>query len=166
MDNNKHNTGGPKNVYKEARLRAAQSKPELKNQEDAATALSIQREKLGKIEQTDRSKKQTIPNTDDVERMIKVYDAPELRNYFCTHHCPLGAGLPVLEHDNPERISLRLLVALHRIEQFQDELADILVDGTVAEAERAEFQKIVETLKNIASQANSLELWAQKNGLL
>lgn len=166
MENGNNNAKERKNVYQEARLKAAERKPELKNQEDAAVAINTYRERLGWIEQEDPRKKQAIPNSDDVARMIKVYGAPELRNYFCTHHCPLGAELPVLEHDNPERISLRLLVALHRIEQVQDELADILVDGNVGDAEREKFLQIVETLKNIARQADSLELWAQKNGLL
>lgn len=166
MKNEEQASSKTTNIYKRARLLAAEHNDSLKTLASAADEVNIRRQKLGEIEQEDSGKNQTVPNFDDIVRMIHVYGAPELRSYFCTHHCPLGEGLPVLEYENLDRISLRLLVALRRIEQVRDELGDILVDGTVAEAERVKFRKIVETLKSIASQANSLELWAQKNGLL
>ena len=154
------------NVFRQARLRAAQTNPELSTLEKASEILCISREKLGRIEQEDRDKKMTIPNSDDVARMVEVYNAPELRYHYCANFCRLGEDIPEVEYENLDRISLRLIVALNRIEQVRDDLGDILVDGKVGDAEKKKFRQIVETLKNIAAQADALELWAGKNGLL
>ena len=154
------------NIFRQARLRAAQKNPELATLEKASEILYINREKLGRIEQDDPEKKTAIPHSDDVARMVEIYQAPELRHHFCANYCPLGEDIPAVEYENLDRISLRLLVALNRIEQVRDDLGDILVDGRVGDTEKKKFRQIVETLKNIAAQAGSLELWAEKNGLL
>jgi hypothetical protein len=154
------------NIYKQARLNAAQTNDELKTAEKASALLYFTRQKLGQIERPENDTSRAVPSPFDVKQMIDVYHAPELRNYFCTHECPLGTNIPPLECNNLDRISLQLLVALQRIEQVRDELGDILVDGLVGESEKKEFVQIVSTLKNIANHAAALELWAQKNGLL
>lgn len=162
----KPQTAQSQNVYKAARLAAAKTNSELDTVEKACYLVSINREKLGQIEQEDRRKLCAVPNSDEVAQMIRVYHAPELRNHYCVNECPLGAGIQPLEHSNLDRISIQLLVSLQRIEQLRDELGNILVDGQVAEPEREKFLTIVQTLKSIATHAGSLELWAQKNGLL
>lgn len=154
------------NIYKAARLRAATHDPRLETQDGASALVNIRREKLGQIEQENPQKKQVSPSREDVARMIAVYRAPELKRHFCANCCPLGAGLSVPEFENLDRISLRLLVALQRIDQARDELACILEDGVIADAEKKELQEIMHILKSIACQTESLELWAKIKGLI
>ena len=153
------------NIYKAARLRAAQVNPELSTAEKAAQLLFIRREKYLQIEQDDPHHKTTVPTRDEVAMMIRTYCAPELRNYYCANECPLGEGIPLLQADSLDRISVQLMIALRRMELARDEMDKILVDGIVSETEADRFKEIVHTLKEIAIQASALELWAQKNGL-
>lgn len=162
----KQNPQETTNVYKRARLAAAADNPELETAEKACEVVFISREKLLMIEQDDPSKHQADPNPDDVVRMIEAYNAPHLRNHYCVNQCPLGEGMSALDHENLDRISLRLLVALQNIEQTRDALGNILVDGKISDSEKTSFRQMIATLKNIATQASSLELWAQENGLI
>lgn len=153
------------NAYKQARLRAAETDPGFSTVEQAYQSLNISREKLLMIEQSAPGKRKADPNPDEVVRMAKVYHAPELLNYYCANQCPIGEGMPELMHENLDQISVHLMSALHYLTSVNDRIYSILEDGQVSESERQEFGKILNTLNKIAYSANSLELWAKKNGL-
>ncbi len=148
------------NIYRAARKKAAQSNPLLNSLETAQDELCIDRIRLLKIENG-----QKCPNPDDIASMSKVYDAPELRNYYCTRECPLGCGDQPLIYDDLEKISVRLMSALHFMDKANDRLYEILEDGEISDSEKEEFGRILKTLEKISYSAGSLELWAQKNGL-
>ena len=154
------------NPYKSARLRAARENPELGTAERAAELLMIRREKYLQIEQDDPERKTAPPSADEVRRMIQLYWAPELRSHYCAETCPLGEECPTTCADSLDRIAVRLMVALRRMEQARDELDSILVDGLVAEAEAEEFRRIIRTLKDVAAQADALEVWAQRQKIM
>lgn len=147
------------NIYRAARKKAAQDNPLLNSLETAQDVLCVDRLRLLKIENG-----QKTPDPDDVAAMAKAYNAPELRNYYCTKECPLGCNEQPLIYDDLDKISVRLLSALHFLENANDRIYAILEDGKVSENERAEFEGILETLNKISYSAGSLELWAKKNG--
>ena len=147
------------NIYRAARKKAAQENPLLNSLETAQDELCIDRLRLLKIENGQKS-----PNPEDIESMAKVYDAPELRNYYCTKECPLGCDEKPFIYDDLDKISVRLMSALHFLENANDRIYAILEDGEISENERAEFGNILETLNKISYSAGSLELWAEKNG--
>ena len=147
------------NIYRAARKKAAQDNPLLNSLETAQDVLCVDRLRLLKIENG-----QKTPDPDDVAAMAKAYNAPELRNYYCTKECPLGCNEQPLIYDDLDKISVRLLSALHFLENANDRIYAILEDGKVSENERAEFANILETLNKISYSAGSLELWAKKNG--
>ena len=147
------------NIYRAARKKAAQDNPLLNSLETAQDVLCVDRLRLLKIENG-----QKTPDPDDIAAMSKVYNAPELRNYYCTKECPLGCNDQPLIYDDLDKISVRLLSALHFLENANDRIYAILEDGQVSENERAEFAGILETLSKISYSAGSLELWAKKNG--
>lgn len=147
------------NIYRAARKKAAQNNPLLNSLETAQDVLCVDRLRLLKIENG-----QKIPDPDDIAAMSKAYNAPELRNYYCTKECPLGCNDQPLIYDDLDKISVRLLSALHFLENANDRIYAILEDGQVSENERAEFSNILETLSKISYSAGSLELWAKKNG--
>jgi hypothetical protein len=158
------------NIYKEARLRAAEENEELKTLESAHEVLLITKEKLGQIEQTDPKKKMASPNPDDVASMARVYNAPELCYYYCSSECPIGAmkrgdGEVVLS-DNLAEISTSLMSALHFLDRANDEIHRILADSTVSDDERTKFREIMKTLSDISSGVQSLEIWAKRHGIM
>lgn len=147
------------NIYRAARKKAAQENPLLNSLETAQDVLCVDRLRLLKIENG-----QKCPEPADVAAMAKVYDAPELRNYYCTRECPLGCNEQPLIYDDLDKISVRLMSALHFLENANDRIFAILEDGQISEGEREEFANILKTLDKISYSAGSLELWAKKNG--
>ena len=147
------------NIYRLARKKAAENNPLLKSLDTAQDVLCIDRLRLLKIENG-----QKTPEPEDVLCMAKVYDAPELRNYYCTKECPLGCDEQPFIYDDLDKISVRLLSSLHFMEKANDRLFEILEDGEVSEDQRKDFIRILDTLKKVSYSVNSLELWAEKNG--
>lgn len=147
------------NIYRAARKKAAQENPFLNSLETAQDALCIDRLKLLKIENG-----QKCPNPEDVAAMAKAYNAPELRNFYCSKECPLGCDEKPFIYDDLDKISVRLMSALHFLENANDRIFAILEDGEISENEREEFANILKTLDKISYSAGSLELWAKKNG--
>lgn len=147
------------NIYRAARKKAANDNPLLNSLDTAQDVLCIDRLRLLKIENG-----QKTPDPDDVSAMAKAYNAPELRNYYCSKECALGCDTKPFIYDDLDKISVRLLSALHFLENANDRIYAILEDGVISENERAEFNNILETLSKISYSAGSLELWAKKNG--
>lgn len=154
------------NAYKKARLEAAKGNAELSTVEKASLVLGINREKLGQIEQEDSGRQRCQPNADEVAAMIRTYHAPELANHFCTTACPLGAGQPMLQHEDLNAISVQLILAVKRIGRARTSMETMLEDGRIDEEERKRFLAVLENLKILSKQTASLELWAKKNDLL
>ena len=154
------------NIYKRARLAAAKTNSDLKTVEKAFPHLFISREKLLMIEQTDPKKKRTTPTPSEVEIMAQVYEAPELRDYYCTGQCPLGKHREPLKYNSLGDISASLMAALYFLDNASDRIHTILSDNRVTDEEKEDFLKSLSILKNIAYSANCLELWAKKNGFI
>lgn len=147
------------NIYRLARKRAAEENHALKSLDTAQDVLCIDRLRLLKIENG-----QKTPEPEDVASMSRAYGAPELRNYYCSKECPLGCSSEPLIYDDLDKISVRLMSALHFLENAEDKIYSILEDGKITENERDEFGNILDTLEKIAYSASSLQLWAKKNG--
>ncbi len=148
-------------IYRKARKNAARKKPLLNNCESAQDLVYIERTKLLAIESGDK-----MPSPDDVVSMARVYEAPELCNYYCTNQCPIGKDKPTLMYDDLNEISVRLMSALHYLQQSSDTIYRVLEDGRINDGEQDDFMKIIETLKKLSYSADSLELWAKKNGFI
>lgn len=147
------------NIYRAARKKAAQNEPLLNSLDTAQDILLIDRLRLLKIENG-----QKCPNPEDIVSMSKAYDAPELRNYYCSKECPIGCSAEPFIYDDLDKISVRLLSALHFLQNANDRIYSILEDGKITENEREEFGNILDTLGKISYSAGSLQLWAKKNG--
>ena len=152
------------NIFKATRLKAAKTKPVLSSIDSAASELHMPRAKLGRIEQEDPDKHQEMPSEYDIIEMIKVYDAPELKDHYCENCCPLGEGREPLMYENLGMISAKLFSSLHFLDRASDVMHTILADSVISEDEKEEFEKILEILKSISYSADSLELWARKHG--
>lgn len=153
------------NVFKQARLKAAQTDARLKSAEGAAAEIgTVSRERMYMIEQEDPRKRSADPTPYEVTQMAKLYGAPELCDHYCTHLCAIGEGRVPLMCDELGEIAAKLMSSLHFLEKVSDNIHEVLSDSKVTEDEKAQFVQIIRTLRELAYSADSLELWAKKNG--
>lgn len=95
--------------------------------------------------------------------MSDVYNAPELKPWYCTNVCPLGEDMPKLELEELDRITIKTLATLQHISEVRDDLLDITADGVISPDEKPKLDNIIETLKRVTEVAQSLRIWAEKN---
>lgn len=100
---------------------------------------------------------------DMVMKMADLYNAPELRNYYCREMCPLGNDVPVLELEDLDRITVRAMASLRKVAETKESLLDITADGIITDDEKPELRKILATLDEISIIAQSLKVWTEKN---
>lgn len=146
------------NVFYRARCTASTHNEQLKSREGAADIMSIDRGRLYRIE-----KGLINPYPEEVHLMADLYNAPELRNYYCTSICPLGEEIPQIYLADLDRISLRALSTFRKIGETKELLLDITEDGVISEDERGDLNRVLENLEELEQIAQSLKLWVKKN---
>ena len=96
--------------------------------------------------------------------MADLYGAPELKNYYCTHDCPIGRdSFPQLQVEELDRIAIKIFSAFRQAPSIKDDLLDITADGKIDAEERPRLQNIIKDLEAISTYAQELKLWAEKN---
>ncbi|MCI9591668.1 MAG: XRE family transcriptional regulator [Lachnospiraceae bacterium] len=146
------------NVFYKARCRAAKYNGQLGSREGAADIMSIDRGRLYRIESGIAN-----PYPEEVHLMADLYNAPELRNYYCREMCPLGSDVPVLELEDLDRITVRAMASLRKVAETEKGLLDITLDGVITDDEKPKLRKILTTLDEISAITQSLKVWAEKN---
>ncbi|MBO5346518.1 MAG: XRE family transcriptional regulator [Lachnospiraceae bacterium] len=147
------------NMYYKARMEAASENDDFSSREKTAELLGIDRTRLARIEL-----ETLFPYPEEVVQMAKVYNAPELLNYFCARECPIGKGnVHEITIDDFDRLALKVLGSLKDIDQLRMSLIAISEDGVIEAAEEKQFYSILDSLDKIATNATSLKIWAQKN---
>ena len=130
-------------------------------------ALEYTREKAGELMEyvsADRIEKiesgKSLPHPDEIITMAECYKNPLLRNYYCTHECPIGQiHADKLELKDLSQIVLEILSSLNAFEREKMDLVDITVDGEITEDEYVQFAKIKSELDAVAVSVKNLELW-------
>ena len=146
------------NAFYQARCNASSHNEQLKSREGAADIMSIDRGRLYRIESG-----LTNPYPEEIHLMADLYNAPELRNFYCKNCCPLGEDAPTVDILDLDRISIRALSTFRKIGQTKELLLNITEDGVIDESEKADMQKIVETLEELECVAQNLKIWVKKN---
>ncbi len=147
------------NMYYLARCEAANTNEDFSSREKAAEIVGIDRTRLARIELD------TIaPYPEEVKAMAEAYNVPELGNSYCARECPLGRErvqeVTIVDFD---RLALKVLGSLKDIDSLQASLISISEDGVVEDSERLAFEKILDSLEKISTNATALRLWAIKN---
>lgn len=147
------------NRYYLARSEAAEQNPDFSSREKAAEIIGIDRTRLARIELD------TItPYPEEVKAMAEAYNIPELCNAYCARECPLGRNtVREVTIDDFDRLALKVLGSLKDIDSLRASLIAISEDGVIEEGERPAFQKILDSLEKISTNAKALQLWAIKN---
>ncbi len=130
-------------------------------------AMEYTREKAGELMEyvsADRIEKiesgKSLPHPDEIIAMAECYKNPLLRNYFCTHECPIGqVHGDKLELKDLSQIVLEILSSLNAFDHEKMNLVDITVDGEITENEYEQFAKIKSQLDAVAVSVKNLELW-------
>lgn len=146
------------NVFYKTRCAVSTHNEQLSSREGAADIMSIDRGRLYRIESG-----LVNPYPEEVHLMADLYNAPELRNYYCREMCPLGGDVPVIELEDLDRITVRAMASLRNVAAMKESLLDITADGVISEEEKPELRKILATLDEISAIAQSLKVWTEKN---
>ena len=97
--------------------------------------------------------------------MSDLYNAPELKNYYCKHECPIGRTLPIAtEHDTLQGITIRLLNALDddAIKAMKRELVSMASDGEISEDEKPRLKKAQDALDSLAVVISELRMFGDR----
>lgn len=147
------------NPFCQARMAAAKYDERLYSKEVAADLIGVHVSSLSDYE---LGYTKVVP-PDKVALMADLYKAPELINYYCREVCPLGWDMPKLEIEDLDRITIKALSALRKIDKAKESLLDITEDGRITEEEQPELKNILNTLDEVTAIAQSLKAWVEKN---
>lgn len=152
-------TKAAENIYCKCRLEAAKYNERLKSREGAAELLGLSLPSLSNYE---LGLTKVVP-VDKVALMADLYNAPELRNYYCRECCPLGIDTPKVDLEGLDRISIRTFSASEQINQVKTTLLKIVSDGVITDDEIPDLQMIYENLSEFDSTIQSFKLFIEKN---
>lgn len=100
---------------------------------------------------------------EDVVAMSKAYNDPAMRNYYCTHECPIGRlDVPEISVENIHEILVNLSVSIEQLNESKGRLMEILVDEKVQKAETEDFNRIQKELERISMTVEALQAWCEK----
>ncbi len=146
------------NVFYKARCEASAHNEQLKSREGAADIMSIDRGRLYRIESG-----LINPYPEEIHLMADLYNAPELRNFYCTEICPLGSDMPKVTIEDLDRVSLKAISVFRKVGQTRELLLDITEDGVITEDEKGDLQKVLANLEELEGVTQNLKLWVKKN---
>ena len=147
------------NVYYNARSEAAEYDTVFASRESASEVLGIERTRLANIELGNLT-----PYPEEVKCMAREYNTPELCNSYCANECPIGVGsVKEVKMDDFDRLSLKVLGSLKDIDSIRTTLIDISEDGIISKEEEESFNEIIDALEKLATNAEALKVWAEKN---
>lgn len=103
---------------------------------------------------------------DKVVLMAELYNAPELKAWYCTTECPIGRSFPMPSANisTVERTTMRLLKQLRQdeVQDIKDSLIEITADGVISEDEKVDLAEILEYLDELIKAAGELRLIGSK----
>ena len=146
------------NVFYKARHAASSHNEQLSSREGAADIMAIDRGRLYRIENGIVN-----PYPEEIHLMADLYNAPELKNYFCKNMCPLGEDIPKVEIADLDRITVRTLSAIRRMKETGELLLNITEDGVIDESEKDDMEKVLQSLEELEQIAQTMKLWIKKN---
>lgn len=144
------------------RKEAAKYNERLYSREGAAEMLGVSVSSLADYE---LGITKVIP-VDKLVLMADLYNAPELKAWYCASECPIGRGLPMPtgEITSVELTTLALLKQLKDddVQRVREKLIDIAADGKITDDERPDLKSILEYLDGLIKAAGELRLIGSK----
>ena len=125
------------NIYRAARMEAAQGDRLLANRERAAGLVYCSPEALNDYENG-----HTVPPCEVVQAMIEVYNTPDLRGQHIRKYCPLMDSYGNEEGSHLAQAALGWAVAFGSVQDVAASFAAVARDGRITQNERAAAQLI------------------------
>lgn len=146
----------------ECRKRAAKYNDKLSSREGAAELLNCS---VSSLTDYELGITKVIP-VDKVVLMSDLYNAPELKAWYCSNECPIGKSFPMpsSELSTIERTTMKLLKQLKvdEVQKVKETLIDITEDGVITENEKVDLAEILEYLDRLIKAAGELRLMGKK----
>ena len=146
----------------ECRKRAAKYNDKLSSREGAAELLNCS---VSSLTDYELGITKVIP-VDKVVLMSDLYNAPELKAWYCSNECPIGKSFPMpsAELSTIERTTMKLLKQLKvdEVQKVKETLIDITEDGVITEDEKVDLAGILEYLDRLIKAAGELRLLGKK----
>ncbi len=149
------------NVYFKARKAAALYNEKLFSREGAAEMLGISVSTLADYE---LGNTKVVP-VDKVMLMADLYNAPELKHWYCKRECPIGKSMPLATQiKGIEGIALRMIQEFDpdSLEDMKNSLVSIAADGVISEDEKPELERILKKLDDMAVVISEMKLVGEK----
>lgn len=144
------------------RKEAARYNDKLNSREGAAEMLGVSVSSLADYE---LGITKVIP-VDKVVLMAELYNAPELKTWYCGSECPIGRSYPIPTDPltSVERTTMRLLKSLKQasVDEVRETLIDITADGVISEDERVDLAEILQYIDELIKAAGELKLIGSK----
>lgn len=144
------------------RKEAAKYNDRLYSREGAAELLGVSVSSLADYE---LGICKVIP-VDKIVLMAELYNAPELKTWYCSTECPIGKSypLPTDQISSVERTALKLLRKLRQsdIEEMTEKLVDIVSDGVVSDDEQVDLEAVLDYVDELIKAAGELKLIGMK----
>lgn len=148
------------NIYCKCRKNAARFNEKLNSREGAAEMLNVHPSTISDYE---LGVTKMIP-VDMVVKMADLYGTPELKNYYCTHDCPIGrTDVAPVKVEELDRLVIELQGFLKAAGPDRESLLDIAADGEIDDSEEPTLEHILSDLELISEGAKNLKLWVEKN---
>lgn len=155
-------TKGGENVYFRCRKTAAIYNDRLGSREGAAELLGVSASSLADYE---LGITKVVP-VDKVTLMADLYNAPELKNHYCTNVCPIGEStVKKLEIEDLDRIAIKVLAAFRHVPEIKESVLEITEDGVISESEIPALKAVLAALDVISQYSQEFNLWAEKHGI-
>ncbi len=149
----KRSTKENKNIYQICREEANLTRERASERMEYISA-----DRIEKIES-----EKSYPHPDEILAMEDCYKNPTLRNYYCSHECPIGQiSVPKLELKNLSQIVLEMLASLNAMDKDKNRLIEITADGELTADEYHDFAVIEDQLNKISLASESLKIWLQQ----
>ena len=155
-------TAEPTNVYRDCRKKAAAYNEKLNSLDITADLLGLSPSTLRKYE---LNVTKCVP-VESVVMMAELYNAPELRNWYCKNECPIGARAPIAtELRSLESITIRLLNILdeQKLAKMKKSLLEIAEAGKITDENERELKQITELLTNLEVTISEMRMYAEKH---
>ncbi len=149
------------NIYRAAREAYNDTAEKPLNREEAADRLHVSLASLARYE-TDES----VPGSEVVFAMSKLYENPALRHQYCAECCQIG--MDDYAFSTPKSLfesGYGLINANKVLEKFKNELFDVLADGTVDEEEIVRLRAIIPQIKNVQKLLTEIEIEIEKHAM-
>ncbi len=147
------------NMYCKCRKEAAKFNDKLNSREGAALLLGVS---ISSLSDYELGNTKVIP-VDKVLLMADLYNAPELKAYYCKECCPLGCNHPAVALEDLDRVSVKALSLFRKLPGAKDILLDIAEDGVITEEEKPSLNQFMETIEEFETFIQQFKLLVEKN---